>query len=107
MDYKNSKIYQILNHVTSDVYIGSTTQPLCKVITWHRATSTQENRKDRPLYKLMHEIGVNQFYIELLHACPCENKEQLKKNDGECARLHGTLNNELNYKWTNISNFIT
>ena len=30
MDYKNGKIYQILNNVNDDVYVGSTTQPLCK-----------------------------------------------------------------------------
>ena len=42
MDYKNGKIYQILNNVNDAVYVGSTTQPLCKRLYNHKQNSKNE-----------------------------------------------------------------
>ena len=36
MDYKNAKIYKVLNDVTDDVYVGSTCQTLSKRMAEHR-----------------------------------------------------------------------
>ena len=38
-DYENGKIYKIVNDVDDDIYIGSTTQPLCKRFGDHKAMS--------------------------------------------------------------------
>ena len=38
MTYKNGKIYCIRNSVDDDIYVGSTTQPLCKRMAMHRIT---------------------------------------------------------------------
>ena len=43
MDYKNDKIYQILNNNNSEVYVGSTTQPLCRRMYEHRICSKYQN----------------------------------------------------------------
>ena len=92
MDYKNARIYQILNNVTNDVYVGSTCQPLSKRMAKHRLNMTCKDKQTLPLYLKMQEIGIEHFYIELLEECPCENKEQLRKREGQYIRQIGTLN---------------
>ena len=42
MDYSKAKIYQIINDVSDDIYIGSTCQPLSKRMAEHR-TSMKTN----------------------------------------------------------------
>ena len=57
MDYKNGKIYKILNTITDDVYVGSTCQPLSKRMAKHRETIN--TRKGHTLlYTKMKELGV-------------------------------------------------
>ena len=36
-DYNNSKLYKICSFETDQIYIGSTTQPLCKRMSGHRS----------------------------------------------------------------------
>ena len=40
----------------------------------------------------MIELGVENFYIELIQECPCENKEQLRQQEGHHIRDISTLN---------------
>jgi glucosamine 6-phosphate synthetase-like amidotransferase/phosphosugar isomerase protein len=40
----------------------------------------------------MNELGVDNFYIELVEECPCDNLDQLRKKEGEYIRSMGTLN---------------
>ena len=91
MDYKNGTIYKIINSITDDVYVGSTTQPLSKRIALHR-NNIKGYKKDRALYSKMNELGVDNFYIELIEECPCDNKEQLRAKEGHFIRQLGTLN---------------
>ena len=92
MDYKNARIYQIRNNVDDDVYVGSTTQTLCKRMAKHRVDMHSKTKLHRPLYIKMKEYGVDCFYIELIEECPCENKEQLRRREGHFIREIGTLN---------------
>ena len=92
MDYKNGKIYKILNTIDVDCYVGSTCQPLSKRMAKHRESMHNTVKKDRKLYAKMHELGVFNFYIELIEEFPCENIEQLRKREGESIRQLGTLN---------------
>ena len=91
MSYNNAKIYKILNTVTDDVYIGSTTQPLSKRMVDHRASCKSDKVFHLQLHKKMHELGIENLYIELLEEYPCENVEQLRKK-GEQIREFSTLN---------------
>jgi group I intron endonuclease len=94
MDYKNGRIYCIRNNIDDEVYVGSTCQPLSKRMAFHRNDATTY-KKDRKIYKHMNNIGVENFYIELLEECPCENKEQLRKREGYHIRDIGTLNSQI------------
>ena len=50
MDYKNGKIYQILNNVNDDIYVGSTCQALSKRMYQHRSTCDKSYNANVNLY---------------------------------------------------------
>ena len=89
MDYKNGKIYQILNNINDEVYVGSTVQPLSKRMYDHRMGCKYQNCN---FYKMMKEIGPDKFYIELIELYPCNSKEELTAREGYFIRERGTLN---------------
>ena len=93
-DYKNGKIYCIRNTVDDNIYVGSTTQPLSKRMVKHRCDA-----KTRPEIMVitthMSKLGIENFYIELLEECPCDNIEQLCRKEGEWIRKLGTLNQKI------------
>ena len=89
MDYKNGKIYQILNIINDEVYVGSTTQPLCKRLYKHKSDTKV---RDCNIHKLIREIGEDKFYIELIESYPCNNREELRAREGYYIRERGSLN---------------
>ena len=89
MDYKNGKIYQILNNINDEVYVGSTIQPLSKRFHCHKADSKV---RDCNIHKLIREIGEDKFYIELIESYPCNSREELRAREGHHIRERGTLN---------------
>ena len=84
MEYTNGKIYQILNNVNDEVYVGSTTQPLGKRLYKHQHGS---KNRDNLINKLIREIGEDSIYIELIETYPCNSKEELY--------ARGTLNKKI------------
>ena len=93
--YENGKIYTIRCHEDNNlIYVGSTIQPLYKRWNDHKERYQQENQKEynKLLYIKMRELGMHKFYVELYEECPCENKQQLNRKEGEIIRLIGTLN---------------
>ena len=91
MNYQNGRIYKILNNIDDDVYVGSTCQTLSQRMTHHRSKSKLVN-PTRLIYKKMQELGVKEFYIELIEECPCDSIEELLKREGYYIREIGTLN---------------
>ena len=103
-DYKNGKIYCIRNTIDDNIYVGSTCQPISKRMAKHRV-DMKGYKKDRKLYSKMNELGVDNFYIELIEECPCDNLEQLRRREGHFIRELGTLNHAISGRtkaeWTN------
>ena len=92
-DYKNSKIYKILNSMDDEVYVGSTTASLSRRMGKHRSDfHNTEYKQTYKIYKHMHKIGVDNFYIELIETYPCDSKEELGAREGQLIRQVGTLN---------------
>ena len=89
MDYKNGKIYKIISDETDFVYIGSTTQPLTKRLYCHKIACKKRTSK---VYKIMNEIGADNFRIILIKDFPCERKEQLCAEEERCRK---EINEEL------------
>lgn len=92
-DYNNGKIYCIRNRIDDQIYIGSTCQNLSKRMAYHRSDAKKTNRQNTLIYPLMMKYGIENFYIELVEECPCENSSQLERREGELMReMKASLN---------------
>ena len=92
-DYKNGKIYSIRNYITNDIYVGSSCEPhLSRRMVKHRSQMNNERDQNMQLYQKMRELGVENFYIELIEDYPCENNDQLRAREKHYIREMATLN---------------
>ena len=89
VNYSAAKIYKVLNALDDEVYVGSTTQALAQRMWKHRRNATHRNTK---FYQHMNDIGITNFYIDLICPYPCDNIEELHSREGEWIRQMGTLN---------------
>ena len=87
-DYKNGKIYKLWSPEGDDIYIGSTTQDLSRRKAKHK--SQTDECKSRVLFHKYTDVR-----IELLEECPCDNKEQLAKKEGEYIRNNNCVNKSI------------
>ena len=92
-DYSKGKIYKVLNTIDDEIYVGSTIETLGQRMAKHR-----RKMKTTPHYKLynhMHELGVSNFYIELIDNYPCNDVYELRAREGHFIREIGTLNKNI------------
>ncbi len=92
--YQNGKVYVIRNSIDDLVYVGSTCMPLYKRWYKHKNRCNDLNCNYK-LYQHMRDLDIENFYIELYEDCPCDNKEQLTRREGEIMRQ---LNAQLNMR---------
>jgi hypothetical protein len=86
-DYKNGKIYKLWSPEGDEIYIGSTIQPLYKRFHHHKIASVC---RSKILFQKYNDVRV-----ELLECCPCDNKEQLNKKEGEYIRKLDCVNKKI------------
>ena len=92
--YNNAKIYYIWNIIDEEIYVGSTCQTLSQRMTKHRYEAN--NRPDKMVITTkMNELGVGNFYIDLVEKYPCDDIKQLCRKEGEWTRKLGTLNTQV------------
>ena len=72
------------------MYVGSTIKTLSQRMAKHR--STMKTIPRYKLYKHMHELDVDNFYIELIENYPCNDIYELRAREGYYIREIGTLN---------------
>ena len=70
MDYKNSKIYKIVNDENDNFYIGSTCSTLVKRMSGHR-------KKDNQCMSKNLGVELKECKIILVEAFECKNKDEL------------------------------
>ena len=81
MDYQNGKIYRIVCNKTGLQYVGSTTQPLCKRLSYHRRGYTHWS-KTKTNYTWSYKVLENSDYdIVLIENYKCDTKEELYKRE--------------------------
>jgi group I intron endonuclease len=100
MDYKNGKIYKLLNTITDDIYVGSTCSPLLKRLYGHKIKSKYGKSGNPKVYSKMQELGVDKFYIELIELYPCQTKNELITREGVYIKQMGTLNGKVSGRTT-------
>ena len=94
-DFNKGKIYKITNDYNDDIYIGSTCDTLIRRFNGHKGGSKNEKKQNRPIYKLMNEIGFERFRIELIEDYPCTDKYELRQRETYYIREIGTLNSKI------------
>lgn len=85
-NYQNAKIYKLWSPEGDDIYIGSTTTLLS-------ARKAKHKFGDRSVSKILFEKYTD-VRIELLECCPCDNKEELLKKEGEYIRNNKCVNKQ-------------
>lgn len=76
IDYKNGKIYKVVNDLNDNEYIGSTTQTLSRRFSSHKV-----QKRDSKFYKAMQTIGTDHFKILLIEHFPCGSKAELEARE--------------------------
>lgn len=93
MDYAKGKIYSIRSYQTDKFYIGSTASPLSKRFYEHKATNKKFIAGTlKGSCSSFQILNFGDAYIELLEEYPCENKNQLRKREGEYIRDNDCVN---------------
>jgi len=95
MGYENGKIYVLRSNQTDDVYIGSTTQPLYKRIYQHKKDYKYWKNGKYSYVSSFELIKYDDVYIELLEECPCKNKMELCRREGELIRSMNCINKDI------------
>jgi len=97
MDYKKGKIYCIRSYKTDDIYIGSTCSPLNKRFWQHKKNHRRwkEGKKVNGITTSWYIIEHGDAYIELMEEYPCDNKQQLRKREGEYIRENECINKNI------------
>lgn len=90
--FLKAQIYTIRSHQTDDIYIGSTTQLLCRRFADHKNNYTRYLAGRYNNVTSFKIVKYEDCYIELLEAFPCETKAELCKREGELIRLHKCVN---------------
>jgi len=89
-DYSKGKIYKILNNIDDEFYIGSAVETIGQRMAKHRSGATRYS--NLKVHNHMRNIGIDNFYIELIESYPCNSKEELNSKEGQYIREFGTLN---------------
>lgn len=91
-NYNNGKVYCIRSHQTDQIYIGSTTQKLCRRMTDHRRDYKRWLKGKYHYMTSFEIIKLGDAYVELLELCPCSCKEELHKVEGGYIRKMKCVN---------------
>ena len=92
VNYKNGKIYKIVNDCDDEIYVGSTTRTLCERMAHHRFDAKRANSR---VYKKFSVLGVEHFRIILVENFSCNSKEELcAREEHWRTQLNATLNTQ-------------
>jgi len=87
-DYQKGKIYKLYSNESPDeIYIGSTTQSLCRRKQGHK---DKKNCNSKILFEKYEQV-----IIELIEYFPCNTREELNKKEGEYIRMTDCINKEI------------
>ena len=89
-NYKNGKVYKLVNNIDNLIYIGSTTCRLSTRMALHRLHAKKNYTTN--LYKHMNKLGINNFKIILIEYCSCNSKDELLRRERYIFDIHDKKN---------------
>jgi len=90
-DYQQGKIYKIVSDLTDKIYIGSTTQPLCKRLIDHNSGYKSFLLKKSNYISSYDLCILGDIRIILIEEFPCDNLNQLKARERHHIELNKLL----------------
>lgn len=82
LDYKQAKIYKIIDNTNNNVYIGSTCKTLKERLSKHQSDfKSYSNGKYHYVYSFK-ILQNNDYEIQLIELYPCGSKQELIKREG-------------------------
>ena len=81
VSYIDGKIYEFVNDVNPIVYVGSTAQQYLSQRKTGHVYDSKDITNTCPLYTAMRAIGAEHFTMRLIHAHPCNSKEELESEE--------------------------
>lgn len=94
--YSNGRVYYIENLVTNEKYVGSTTKPLERRFSDHKACLKAGKDKNRKIYAAIEEHGIQNFDINLIEEYPCNSKKELRLREAHYIMLFDTIEHGYN-----------
>jgi len=91
-DYKNGKIYKIVDSNNEMIYVGSTVLPLIYRMRVHISTylyrqkESNINKGKYTVYDIFDKYGLDKCSIQLIEEFPCKYKSELNKREGQVIR---------------------
>ena len=93
--YQRGKIYTIRSPQTDEIYIGSTIDTLSKRFYKHK-NDFKRWKTGKYSYVTSYKIlEYDDCYIELLEMCPCNNKMELERKEGQLIRADDNAVNKI------------
>lgn len=86
------KIYSLRSYQTENIYIGSTTQKLCKRLQNHKNDYKIYLLDKKPYISSFEIVKYDDAYIELIENVICNDKNELRKKEGEYIRKIDCVN---------------
>ncbi len=91
-NYQNGKIYCIRSHKTDQIYVGSTTETLCKRMTKHRDSYKRFLKGKGKYITSIKLLELCDAHIELIEKFPCNSREELNASEGFWIRKENCVN---------------
>jgi hypothetical protein len=92
-DYQKGKIYKLYSPSKNIIYYGSTIEPLSTRLSKHNYNYKAFNKDNTKQYCLSYLVlDCEDYKIELVEECPCNNKSQLVKKEGEYIKNNECVN---------------
>jgi hypothetical protein len=90
-DYQKGKIYKLWSPSKNLVYYGSTTESLSSRLAKHSYTyKNQDKYKNK--YSAFKVLECDDYKLELVKLFPCNNRQQLLKEEGEYIKNNECVN---------------
>ena len=92
IDYSKAKIYKIVCNTTGLTYVGSTIQKLSQRLSEHKGKYKLYLKGKTNFITSFDIIKNNNYQIILIDECPCNNKEQLLREERKYIEKLGCIN---------------
>ena len=88
-DYQKGKIYKLWSPSKNLVYYGSTTQSISQRLTDHIKRKRYNKQRQ---YTSNIILDCEDYKIEVIEECPCNNRQQLERKEGEYIKANECVN---------------